>query len=102
MRSMIAGIGRKIDYLARYLFRVAISNSRLRSFPHGQVTFGYRTTAPKKPLGRAAYRSIPPHKSCSSASSGLVSTDWQAPLAKSLIAKLTVRVRGCELLLQSR
>src|SRR5207245_2882130 len=38
-----AGSGQKVlDYLARYLFRVAISNSRLESIHHGQVTFRYR------------------------------------------------------------
>ncbi len=38
-----AGDGaRVLDYLARYLFRVAISNSRLEQIDHGQVTFRYR------------------------------------------------------------
>jgi len=31
-----------LDYLGRYLFRVAISNSRLEAFHHGNVTFRYR------------------------------------------------------------
>ena len=33
---------RALDYLARYLFRVAISNSRLEQIDRGQVTFRYR------------------------------------------------------------
>jgi hypothetical protein len=38
-----AGDGaRVLDYLARYLFRVAISNSRLEQIDHGHVTFRYR------------------------------------------------------------
>ena len=38
-----AGQGRQVlYYLARYVFRVAISNSRLERFANGQVTFRYR------------------------------------------------------------
>jgi hypothetical protein len=38
-----AGAGEKVlGYLARYAFRVAITNSRLESFVDGQVTFRYR------------------------------------------------------------
>jgi hypothetical protein len=38
-----AGSGAKVlDYLARYVFRVAITNSRIESFERGQVTFRYR------------------------------------------------------------
>jgi hypothetical protein len=38
-----AGSGTKVlDYLGRYVFRIAISNSRLEYFEDGQVTFGYR------------------------------------------------------------
>lgn len=38
-----AGSGSKVlDYLARYVFRVAITNSRLEAFDQGQVTFRYR------------------------------------------------------------
>jgi hypothetical protein len=47
-----AGTGQKVlDYLARYLFRVAISNSRLKAFADGLVTFGYtdnRTHQPRQ------------------------------------------------------
>ncbi|MBM4195048.1 MAG: IS91 family transposase [Gemmatimonadetes bacterium] len=40
-----AGDGaRVLDYLARYLFRVAISNSRLEQIDEAQVTFRYRHT----------------------------------------------------------
>ncbi|MDD1749135.1 MAG: IS91 family transposase [Methanothrix sp.] len=38
-----AGQGREVlNYLARYVFRVALSNSRLERFANGQVTFRYR------------------------------------------------------------
>ena len=38
-----AGSGTKVlDYLARYVFRVAITNSRLEGFTDGNVTFRYR------------------------------------------------------------
>jgi hypothetical protein len=38
-----AGKGEKVlDYLGRYAFRIAISNSRIERFENGQVTFGYR------------------------------------------------------------
>ena len=38
-----AGAGEKVlGYLARYAFRVAITNSRLESFADGRVTFRYR------------------------------------------------------------
>jgi hypothetical protein len=38
-----AGRGQKVlDYLGRYVFRIAISNSRLETLEQGQVTFRYR------------------------------------------------------------
>jgi hypothetical protein len=38
-----AGRGEKVlDYLGRYAFRIAISNSRLERFENGEVTFAYR------------------------------------------------------------
>ncbi|MBI2205173.1 MAG: transposase [Candidatus Rokubacteria bacterium] len=38
-----AGTGEKVlDYLARYVFRIALVNSRLERFEDGQVTFRYR------------------------------------------------------------
>src|SRR5262249_5846943 len=38
-----AGCGQKVlDYLGRYAFHIAISNSRLEKFENGQVTFRYR------------------------------------------------------------
>jgi hypothetical protein len=41
-----AGRGaRVLDYLGRYLFRVALSNSRLETFANDQVTFRYRHNA---------------------------------------------------------
>jgi hypothetical protein len=43
VHSQHAGSGSKVlEYLARYVFRVAITNSRLESFEGGQVTFRYR------------------------------------------------------------
>lgn len=45
-----AGRGHKVlDYLGRYAFRVAISNSRLEQFENGQVTFGYRDNQTHQP-----------------------------------------------------
>jgi len=45
-----AGRGEKVlDYLARYLFRVAISNSRIQAFDQGEVTFGYRDNRTQQP-----------------------------------------------------
>jgi len=44
-----AGSGRKVlDYLARYVFRIAITNSRLEQIDHGQVTFRYRENRSQK------------------------------------------------------
>ncbi len=38
-----AGTGRKVlDYLGRYVFRIAITNSRLEQIDNGQVRFCYR------------------------------------------------------------
>jgi hypothetical protein len=38
-----AGCGQKVlDYLGRYVFRIAITNSRLERMDNGQVTFRYR------------------------------------------------------------
>lgn len=38
-----AGSGHKVlDYLGRYVFRIAITNSRLERIDNGQVTFRYR------------------------------------------------------------
>ncbi len=38
-----AGSGEKaLDYLGRYVFRIAITNSRIEAFQNGQVTFRYR------------------------------------------------------------
>ena len=44
-----AGTGRKVlDYLARYVFRIAIPNSRLEQIDNGQVTFRYRDNRSQK------------------------------------------------------
>lgn len=41
-----AGTGQQVlDYLARYLFRIALANSRIERFQDGQVTFRYRENA---------------------------------------------------------
>ena len=41
-----AGTGQQVlDYLARYLFRIALANSRIEGFQDGQVTFRYRDNA---------------------------------------------------------
>jgi hypothetical protein len=44
-----AGSGRKVlDYLGRYVFRIAITNSRLEQIQNGQVTFRYRERRTQK------------------------------------------------------
>ncbi len=44
-----AGSGRKVlDYLGRYVFRIAITNSRLEQIDHGQITFRYRDNRSQK------------------------------------------------------
>jgi len=44
-----AGRGEKVlEYLARYVFRIALSNSRLEQFENGQVTFRYRENRTQK------------------------------------------------------
>ena len=66
-----AGAGEKVlGYLARYAFRVAITNSRLESFADGHVTFRYRdnrtqqlqrvTVAAEEFIGRFMQHILPP------------------------------------------
>lgn len=44
-----AGRGEKVlEYLARYVFRIALSNSRLERFENGEVTFRYRDNRTQK------------------------------------------------------
>jgi len=44
-----AGSGRKVlNYLGRYVFRIAITNSRLEQIQNGQVTFRYRHSRSQK------------------------------------------------------
>jgi len=44
-----AGRGEKVlEYLARYVFRIALSNSRLERFHNGEVTFRYRDNRTQK------------------------------------------------------
>lgn len=44
-----AGSGRQVlDYLGRYVFRIAITNSRLEQIQNGQVTFRYRESRTQK------------------------------------------------------
>ena len=43
VHAQAAGSGEKvIEYLARYVFRIAIANSRIEQFDNGQVRFRYR------------------------------------------------------------
>jgi hypothetical protein len=49
VHSQPAGSGRKVlEYLARYVFRMAIANSRLEQIDNGQVTFRYRENRTQK------------------------------------------------------
>jgi len=51
VHAKAAGSGRKVlDYLGRYVFRIAITNSRLEQIDHGQVTFRYRENRSQKLL----------------------------------------------------
>jgi len=45
VRPPFGGPGKALEYLSRYTHRVAISNQRLVSFEHGQVTFRWRDSA---------------------------------------------------------
>lgn len=46
-----AGSGEKVlDYLGRYVFRIAITNTRLQRIHDGQVTFGYRDNRSKQSM----------------------------------------------------
>ncbi len=45
VRPPFGGAGKALEYLSRYTHRVAISNQRLVSFEHGQVTFRRRDSA---------------------------------------------------------
>ena len=45
VRPPFGGGGKALEYLSRYIHRVAISNQRLVSFEHGQVTFRRRDSA---------------------------------------------------------
>ena len=45
VRPPFGGAGRALQYLSRYTHRVAISNQRLVSFEHNQVTFRWRDSA---------------------------------------------------------
>ena len=66
-----AGSGRQVlEYLGRYIFRIAITNSRLEQIQNGQVTFRYRdgrtqklcrvTLAAGEFLGRFLQHVLPP------------------------------------------
>lgn len=51
-----AGSGQRVlEYLARYVFRIAITNRRLESFANGRVTFRYRD----RRTGQLASRTLP-------------------------------------------
>ena len=51
-----AGSGHRVlDYLGRYVFRIAITNSRLESFANGRVTFRYRD----RRTGQQTRRTLP-------------------------------------------
>ena len=45
VRPPFGGPGKALEYLSRYTHRVAISNQRLVSFQHNQVTFRWRDSA---------------------------------------------------------
>ena len=55
-RCRPAGSGHRVlEYLGRYVFRIAITNRRLESFANGRVTFRYRDRRP----GQQTRRTLP-------------------------------------------
>jgi len=87
-----AGRGQKVlEYLGRYAFRIAISNSRLEKFENGQVTFGYRDpktqelkhpTLPAQEFIRRLLRHVLPKGFVKVRSYGLVSSTQKEKLEK--------------------
>ncbi len=87
-----AGRGQKVlEYLGRYAFRIAISNSRLEKFENGQVTFAYRDhktqelkhlTLPAQEFIRRFLRHVLPKGFVKVRSYGLVSSTQKEKLEK--------------------
>ena len=87
-----AGRGDKVlEYLGRYAFRIAISNSRLEKFENGQVTFAYRDnktqelkhpTLPAQEFIRRFLRHVLPKGFVKVRSYGLVSSTQKEKLEK--------------------
>ncbi len=109
-----AGRGKKVlDYLGRYAFRIAISNSRLEKFENGQVTFGYRDnktqelkhlTLPAQEFIRRFLRHVLPRGFVKVRSYGLGSSTQKVKLekARALLAIAQPEVALCADLLPDR
>ena len=73
------------QYLAPYIFRVALSNNRLRQLHHGQLTFSYKDSATDQlqelhPSPRESSSAASYNTSCRRASSRSVTTVCSAPV----------------------
>lgn len=87
-----AGSGQKVlDYLGRYVFRIALTNSRLEAFDNGQVTFRHRdnrtqqlrrVTIPAQEFIRRFLRHVLPKGFVKVRSYGLWSAQGAAKLQK--------------------
>ena len=109
-----AGRGEKVlDYLGRYAFRIAISNSRLEKFENGQVTFAYRDnkthqikhlTLPAQEFIRRFLRHVLPRGFVKVRSYGLGSSTQKVKLekARALLASAQPEVALCADLLPDR
>jgi hypothetical protein len=109
-----AGRGQKVlEYLGRYAFRIAISNSRLEKFESGQVTFAYRDnktqeikhpTLPAQEFIRRFLRHVLPKGFVKVRSYGLGSSTQKEKLekARTLLAIAQPEVALCADLLPHR
>jgi hypothetical protein len=107
-----AGAGERVlDYLGRYVFRIAITNSRLEAFANGQVTFRYRdnriqqlrrVTIPAEEFIRRLLRHVLPKGFVKVRSYGLWSAQNVAKLEKARALLPVLSSVSCTLQTQTR